>query len=187
MAENLPKGITVRPATSADIPTLGRLGALLVSLYHGFDSDRFIEATPNVELAYAAFLDRELKRPAIIVLVAEGAGSVLGYAYAGLEGNDYMTLRGPAGVLHDLVVDPARRREGIGRLLLDATLAAPISAGKCNPTAPPKRTSTERPNRSRDIRVLVEKRSCESWSGARRSFASKGLNRLALHLPRPAP
>jgi Acetyltransferases len=35
-----------------------------------------------------------------------------------------MSLRGPAGVLYDIVVDPARRGEGIGRTLLEATLAA---------------------------------------------------------------
>ena len=33
-----------------------------------------------------------------------------------------MSLRGPAGVVYDLVVDPAHRRQGIGRMLLDATL-----------------------------------------------------------------
>jgi GNAT superfamily N-acetyltransferase len=41
-----------------------------------------------------------------------------------IEGHDFMALRGPAGVLYDLVVDPAHRGQGIGRLLLDATLAA---------------------------------------------------------------
>ena len=35
-----------------------------------------------------------------------------------------MSLRGPAGVLYDIVVDPAERGRGIGRTLLDATLAA---------------------------------------------------------------
>ena len=48
---------------------------------------------------------------------------MLGYTYAAVEGNDYMALRGPAGVLHDIVVDPDSRREGFGRMLLDATLA----------------------------------------------------------------
>jgi ribosomal protein S18 acetylase RimI-like enzyme len=48
---------------------------------------------------------------------------VLGYTYAAVEGNDYMALRGPAGVLHDIVVDPDYRQEGVGRMLLDATLA----------------------------------------------------------------
>jgi ribosomal protein S18 acetylase RimI-like enzyme len=49
---------------------------------------------------------------------------VLGYTYAGVEGNDYMSLRGPAGVVYDLVVDPTRRKQGVGRMLLDATLEA---------------------------------------------------------------
>jgi ribosomal protein S18 acetylase RimI-like enzyme len=35
-----------------------------------------------------------------------------------------MSLRGPAGVLHDLVVDPAYRKHGVGRLLLDTTLTS---------------------------------------------------------------
>ena len=35
-----------------------------------------------------------------------------------------MSLRGPAGVLQDIVIDPAHRGQGIGRLLLDAVLAA---------------------------------------------------------------
>jgi ribosomal protein S18 acetylase RimI-like enzyme len=42
--------------------------------------------------------------------------------YAGVEGIDYMSLRGPAGVLYDIVVDPARRGHGIGRKLLEAAL-----------------------------------------------------------------
>jgi ribosomal protein S18 acetylase RimI-like enzyme len=37
---------------------------------------------------------------------------------------DYMSLRGPAGVLYDIVVDPAHCGHGVGRMLLDATLAA---------------------------------------------------------------
>jgi ribosomal protein S18 acetylase RimI-like enzyme len=35
-----------------------------------------------------------------------------------------MSLRGPAGVLYDIVVDPSYRRQGVGRMLLDATLEA---------------------------------------------------------------
>lgn len=33
-----------------------------------------------------------------------------------------MSLRGPAGVLHDIVIDPEYRGRGAGRMLLDAAL-----------------------------------------------------------------
>ena len=68
-------------------------------------------------------------RTNVIVLVAESDGELLGYTYAGVEGFDYMSLRGPAGVLYDIVVDPAHRGRGVGRLLLDATLAALAAKG----------------------------------------------------------
>ena len=114
---------TIRPAVSADMPAVGRLGAHLVRTHHEFDPLRFIAATPRTEHAYAAFLGGQLREPSVVVLVAEREGEVLGYTYAGVEGNDYMALRGPAGVLYDIVVDPAHRRTGVGRMLLDATLA----------------------------------------------------------------
>lgn len=115
---------TVRPAAPADLPAIGRLGALLVRAHHDFDPKRFIAATPQTEHGYASFLGTQLQKPNVVVLVAELDGQVLGYSYAGVEGYDYMSLRGPAGVLYDIVVDPVHRRHGIGRMLLDATLAA---------------------------------------------------------------
>jgi ribosomal protein S18 acetylase RimI-like enzyme len=114
----------IRGAAPADIPAIGRLGALLVRTHHDLDPDRFIAATPGTEMAYGPFLGRQLDEPNIVILVAEQDGEVIGYTYAGVEGNDYMALRGPAGVLYDIVVDPAHRRNGVGRMLLDATLGA---------------------------------------------------------------
>ena len=116
--------VSIRPAAPADLKAIGRLGALLVRTHHGFDPDRFIAATPQTEHAYSSYLGTQLDKPNIIVLVAERDGEVVGYTYAGIEGNDYMTLRGPAGVLYDIVVDPAHRGNGVGRVLLDATLEA---------------------------------------------------------------
>lgn len=49
---------------------------------------------------------------------------MLGYVYAAIEGNDYMALRGPAGVIYDLVVTSERRRQGIGCRLLEAAIDA---------------------------------------------------------------
>lgn len=122
-------GVAVRAAEPADLAAIGRLGALLVRTHHDFDPRRFIAATARTEDAYAAFLGTQLRAPDVVVLVAERAGAVLGYTYAGVEGNDYMSLRGPAGLLHDIVVDPSERGRGVGRTLLDATLAALAARG----------------------------------------------------------
>jgi ribosomal protein S18 acetylase RimI-like enzyme len=108
---------------------MGRLGALLVRTHHDFDALRFVAATAQTERGYASYLGSQLREPNVIVLVAEREGGVVGYTYAGVEGHDYMELRGPAGVLYDIVVDPAHRGHGVGRMLLDATLAALSARG----------------------------------------------------------
>ena len=116
--------VSIRPAQPSDLTAIGRLGALLVRLHHNLDPERFIPATPRTEKSYGSFLGTQLDEQDIIILVAEQDGEVVGYTYAGVEGTDYMLLRGPAGVLHDVVVDPAHRGRGFGRMLVDATLEA---------------------------------------------------------------
>jgi ribosomal protein S18 acetylase RimI-like enzyme len=116
--------IVIRPAAPDDMKAVGRLGALLVQIHHDFDPERFIAPTSRTQQGYGSFLGTQLGDASVVVLVAEDDGQVLGYTYAGVEGFDYMSLRGPAGVLHDIVVDPAHRGHGVGRMLLDATLAA---------------------------------------------------------------
>lgn len=113
----------VRRATPADLESLGRLGTLLVQEHHEFDARRFLAPGSRTPAAYASFLGSQLEDPDVIVLVVEHRGGVIGYAYAAVEGYDYMSLRGPAGVLHDLIVDPRHRGRGIGRRLLRAVLA----------------------------------------------------------------
>jgi ribosomal protein S18 acetylase RimI-like enzyme len=115
-------GPVIRRATSADLTAIGRLGALLIEEHHAFDPRRFLAARVRTPADYASFLGTQLDDPDIAVLVADAGGDVAGYAYAANEGYDWMALRGPAGVLHDVVVDPAHRRRGVGRLLLQATL-----------------------------------------------------------------
>jgi ribosomal protein S18 acetylase RimI-like enzyme len=153
---------TIRPAAPPDLPALGRLGALLVRIHHDFDPERFIAATPRTERGYASYLGTQLDLPDVVVLVAERAGRVLGYAYAGVEGADYMSLRGPAGVLYDIVVDPAHRGEGAGRMLLDAVLAALAARG-----APRVVLSTAERNES-----------------AQRMFARAGFRRTMVEMTR---
>ena len=116
--------VTIRRAKPADLPVIGRLGALLVKTHHDFDAKRFIAATSKTEEGYGWFLGTQLDNPKIVVLVAEWGGDVVGYTYAGLEEQDWMSLRGPAGIVYDILVDPPQRACGIGRQLLDATLEA---------------------------------------------------------------
>jgi ribosomal protein S18 acetylase RimI-like enzyme len=112
----------VRRAASPDLPRIGHLGALLIKEHYDFDPQRFLAAKPETSAGYASFLSAQLEAPDKAVLVADDRGDVIGYAYAAIEGYDYMALRGPAGVLHDIIVDPEHRGRGVGRLLLDATL-----------------------------------------------------------------
>jgi len=164
-----PTGPMIRRATSADLPSIGRLGALLIAEHHDFDSRRFLAAGPATPAGYASFLGTQLEHPDVAVLVADHDGHVIGYAYAAVEGYDYMSLRGPAGLLHDVIVDPEHRRRGVGRLLLDATLAYLRSRG-----APRVVLSTAVQNEA-----------------AQRLFASLGFRRTMIEMTRelddPAP
>jgi len=154
--------VTIRPAAPADLRAVGRLGALLVRTHHDFDPKRFMPATPQTERGYASFLGSQLADPDIIVLVAERGGEVLGYTYAAVEGVDYMSLRGPAGVLHDIVIDPTHRGRGVGRMLLDATLTALEARG-----AP---------------RVVLS--TAERNEAAQRLFARAGFRRTMIEMTR---
>ena len=154
--------VSIRPAAPADLKAIGRLGALLVRMHHDLDPDRFIAATPQTEHGYGSFLGTQLDKSNIIVLVAERDGEVMGYTYAGIEGMDYMSLRGPAGVLYDIVVDPAHRGHGVGRMLLDATLEALKAKG-----AP---------------RVVLS--TAEGNESAQRLFARAGFRRTMIEMTR---
>lgn len=114
--------IAIRPATTADLPRIGFLGDMLVEVHNAFDAERFIATRPRTPADYAAFMGTQLSKPDVAVLVAHVNDDVIGYAYAAIEGYDYMQLRGPAGVVHDIIVDPEYRGQGIGKQLLDASL-----------------------------------------------------------------
>lgn len=121
MRGELSARVSIRPATQTDLTAIGKLGALLVRSHHEFDPKRFLPLTSATTEVYRSF-GTQFDEVRIVILVAERDGEVIGFTYAGLEGTDYMALRGPTGALYDIVVDPAHRALGIGRTLLDATL-----------------------------------------------------------------
>jgi GNAT superfamily N-acetyltransferase len=57
------------------------------------------------------------------IVVASSFAAQTHTCLACMEGRDYLALRGPAGVLYDPIVDPLHRGLGIGRMLLEVTLA----------------------------------------------------------------
>lgn len=116
--------VTIRPAAPADFPAIGRLGALLVRVHHDFDPLRFIAASAQTETGYGDYLRSQSGKANVDLLVAARDADILGYAWGAVEGFDYMSLRGPAAVLYDIVVDTHQRGSGVGSQLLRAMLAA---------------------------------------------------------------
>ena len=115
--------IVIRLANESDVPALGRLGALLVETHYAFDQQRFMAPGANSAEGYAWFLRSQLKEKDVVVYVAERAGAIIGYVYAGLEPTSWKELRESAGFIHDVVVDESSRGEGVAGLLVEAAIA----------------------------------------------------------------
>lgn len=109
--------VAIRPAREADEAALGRWGGALMRQHHDFDPQRFIR-TEHPEAGYGRFLVSQLSDPESVVLVADRAGEVIGYAFASLEPMSWKDLRAPCGYLHDVFVDPSARGAGAGTRLV---------------------------------------------------------------------
>jgi GNAT superfamily N-acetyltransferase len=70
----------------------------------------------------AASSSRSYRTRTPFVGVAEHSGRTIGYVFAGLESTNWMELRGPCGLVHDLYVDESGRHLGAGRQLLQAAI-----------------------------------------------------------------
>jgi len=112
----------IRRATRADVPALGRLGALLLRAHYVFDPLRFMAPGDQTEEGYGWFLGTQLRDPEAVVFVAEHEGAVVGYVYAGLEPQSWKELREACGFIHDVAVDEAARRSGVATALMRAAI-----------------------------------------------------------------
>lgn len=121
--------INVRVARAEDQASLGGFGGALMRQHHADDPRRFLEPQ-NPEPGYGRFLVSQLSNPSSRVLVAELDGRVVGYLYADVEGTNWMELRGPCGVVHDIYVDQAARGQGAGRALMRAAIEWIASKGR---------------------------------------------------------
>src|SRR5262249_42882071 len=114
--------IVIRLANESDLPSLGRLGALLMETHYGFDQKRFMAPHPNSAEGYAWFLRTQLTENDTVIFVAERAGEIVGYVYAGLEPVSWKELRDMAGFIHDVVIEDSSRRLGIASSLVEAAI-----------------------------------------------------------------
>lgn len=114
--------MVIRKATGADREALGRLGVLLMDVHYNFDRRRFLAPGEHASAGYARFLVSQLDDPDSVIFVAEAGGVVVGYCYAVIEPLSWKELRDEAGFISDLALDPAARRQGAGRRLVDAAI-----------------------------------------------------------------
>ncbi len=115
--------VLIRPAVEADLPAIGRLGALLLRLHHGFDRQRFMAPGADPEAGYAWFLGTQLSDPDVLLLVAEQHRQVVGYLYGAIEPRSWKELRDESGYIHDVVVEQASRGQGIASGLVEEAAA----------------------------------------------------------------
>ena len=125
----VPRMITIRPATASDQDQLGIFGGALMRQHHAADPKRFLHVE-HPEAGYGRFLVSQLSNPNSLVMVAENAGTVIGYIFADVEPTNWMELRGPCGVVQDVYVDEAARHLGAGRELMNAAIAWIRSKGR---------------------------------------------------------
>jgi ribosomal protein S18 acetylase RimI-like enzyme len=116
------EAIAIRKATRADLPALGKLGALLLRAHYQFDPQRFMAPAGDTEGGYAWFLGTQLGEEDVVVLVAVQEESVVGYVYAGLEPQSWKELREACGFIHDVVVEERGRRVGVATALVEAAV-----------------------------------------------------------------
>jgi ribosomal protein S18 acetylase RimI-like enzyme len=115
-----PLDAIIRRAAKKDLPSLGKLGALLLRTHYAFDERRFMPPGDDPEGGYAWFLGTQLEEPDAVVFVAEHRGAVIGYVYAGIEPQSWKELRDEAGFIHDVVIDERGRGMGLATRLMQA-------------------------------------------------------------------
>lgn len=115
--------LILRPPRRDELATVARLAGKLVRMHHAFDAQRFF-LPDRVEEGYAWWFEREMGRRDVVLLVAERANIIVGYAYGRLEERDWNQLLDACGALHDVWVEESERRRGVAAKLVNAVIKA---------------------------------------------------------------
>jgi GNAT superfamily N-acetyltransferase len=104
--------ICIRTADSGDLP-----GVLALYAQPGMDDGRILSIGEAERL-----LARFARYPDYTLYVAEQAGRIVG-SFALLIMDNLGHLGAPSAIVEDVVVDPARQGQGIGRAMMDFSVA----------------------------------------------------------------
>jgi len=111
--------INVRTLNATDAPSVGPLFSAYLDFYG-------VARRPSAE---KQFLEERLSAPDSTALGVFAQDQMAGFA---LCHHTYNSLRlAPAWILHDLFVDPACRRQGLARVLIEAVHVRAKAAGAC--------------------------------------------------------
>ena len=105
--------ITIRPATSNDLPTLLRFEQAVISTERPFD--------PTLKKGDTHYYDLEemIKAPHIHLVVAVTGDKIIGSGYARIENAKHYLQHPQHAYLGFMFTDPAHRGQGVNRMIID--------------------------------------------------------------------
>jgi ribosomal protein S18 acetylase RimI-like enzyme len=107
-------GMTIRPATSADVPQVIPMVARIAELHESWDSDKY-GYKPNVAQMYRGWMTTRADDPRSVFLVAEREDRLVAFLIGTVEKEIPIYRLEQFGFIHDLWVEPNYRNEGIAR------------------------------------------------------------------------
>jgi len=120
--------VTIRPGTADDIAAVLPLVAKTIAFHEEMDEARF-GAVPGAHERYEGWMQRLVDSGEGAFLVAEEDGQVVGFILGQVQEEYRMYRTGRYGMIHDLWVEPNRRRRGIARELVLAAIERFREAG----------------------------------------------------------
>lgn len=113
----------IRPATPDDVPAVLPMVRAICALHESWDHERYA-TLPDVLDRYASWLPERARDPRGTFLVAQdpATGELAGFLIATIDRNIPIYRQREYAFIQDLWVEPAHRRTGIARRLVQAAL-----------------------------------------------------------------
>ncbi len=115
------KNITIRKATLEDVPAIVELWKEFMDFHK--ERDRLFSRCVTGDKAFADFITGHISNDTSCVLVAEAGMDIVGYCLAIVEKSPPVLEIKKYGLIQDIAVTEAYRREGIGEKLLKEALS----------------------------------------------------------------